>query len=133
MSDSAVDLVSGFEVEISPTSIIGTSLDSHLPPLGHNHLGLETILLSDDLDSERVYGSSLEEEISLFGSLEAFLSNVGGEVNHNDVLIPPHILYKEEIQSNWKKREHTKDYIQLCMRTDNYEPNGVEVNAHLDL
>lgn len=51
--------------------------------------------LSDDYDSERVYGDSMEEGASSSDSLEARLSNIRGEVNRNEVIMLPPILIKE--------------------------------------
>lgn len=49
-----VDLMSDFEVETLCCLYNRDIHDSHLPPLNHNHLELETIHLSDDSDSEKV-------------------------------------------------------------------------------
>lgn len=76
---------------------MGISIDFHLLPLGHNYVEPKIILLFDNSDSERVSGNSLKEGTSYFGSLEAFLSNVGGEVNRAEVLMPPRIFFEEEI------------------------------------
>lgn len=44
-----------------------------------------------------------------------------------------HILFEEEIQANYKRREDARDYIQLFLKTDNYETHDAEVKSHLDL
>lgn len=72
MSDSTINLMSYYEGETSFSLRVGTSPDSHLPPLGHNLLELEVIYVCDDSDLERVFGSSLEKETSSSDSLEAF-------------------------------------------------------------
>lgn len=56
--------MSDSELETSSASIIEISHDSHLPPLGQNHLELEIVPLSEDFDLERVFGNSSEEETS---------------------------------------------------------------------
>lgn len=43
------------------------------------------------------------------------------------------MLIEEIIQVNKQTREHTKDYIQICLMIDNYAPDNVEVKAYLDL
>lgn len=45
----------------------------------------------------------------------------------------PRVLSKEERQANRQMRECAKNYIQLRLKTDNREPNDVDVNAYLDL
>lgn len=47
--------------------------------------------------------------------------------------MPPSILTKKKIQMNWNKKEHTKDYIQLDLRTDNCGSKDAKVKDHLDL
>lgn len=59
---------------------MGTSLDSHLPPLNH-HLEPKAISLSDYFDMEMVSLDSLEEGTSSPDSLEVVLSNLSKEVN----------------------------------------------------
>lgn len=44
--------------------------------------------MSKNSDSEKVSGNSLEEETSSFGSLDAFISNVGGGINRTEVPMP---------------------------------------------
>lgn len=61
MSDSTVNLVSDSKNEISSTTGIGVSLDSHILLLGHVCMSPEVISLSDDPDSKKVFGDSLEE------------------------------------------------------------------------
>lgn len=134
MSDNTIDLVSDYEVETSYASIMGTSPNSHVLPLNKDNLELETISIFDDSDSERVSKYSLEENFLSSGSIDAFISNVGGGINHVEVLMPPHVLYKEEkVQANRYMREHAKIYIQLCLRIDNYESSDSKVNAYSDL
>lgn len=48
--------------------------------------------ISDDSELAKVDWDSLEEGASSFDSFEALLSNVSGEVNRVEVLIPPPIL-----------------------------------------
>lgn len=47
--------------------------------------------------------------------------------------MPPPIVIEEEIQANRKRRKHNKDYIKLCLRTNNCEPNDADVKAYSDL
>lgn len=42
-------------------------------------------------------------------------------------------MVEEEIQAKRKMREHSKSYIQLCLRTNNFKPNDAYVKACLDL
>lgn len=42
-------------------------------------------------------------------------------------------MVDEEIQAKRQMREHSKSYIQLCLRTNNFEPNDADVKACLDL
>lgn len=46
---------------------------------------------------------------------------------------PSHLLIEDEIQAKQQWREHVKSYIQLCLKTNNCEPDDAEVKAHLDL
>lgn len=64
--------MSDSEVKTFPSYIMRVSHDSHLPPLGHNHLEQEMIPISDDSDSKRVSGNSMEEGTFSSGSLEPF-------------------------------------------------------------
>lgn len=59
MSDSTIDLVNDYEGETSFISIMGTSHDSHIPHFIRNHLEPKLIPLSDDSDSQIIYGDSL--------------------------------------------------------------------------
>lgn len=77
MSDITVNLVSDSGSETCYASRMRISLNSHLPPLDHDHLKQKVISLSEDSDSERVYGDSLQEKVSSSGSLESLLSNEG--------------------------------------------------------
>lgn len=86
-----VDLVSGYKVETSSTSVMGTSSESHLPPYNINHLELDVISLSGGYGSKRVSMNSLEEETFSSSSLETLLSNVGEDVFPVEVLMPPRI------------------------------------------
>lgn len=133
MSNSTVDLVSDLDGEILFSYIIGTFSNSHLPHLGRNQLESEIIPLSDDSDSKWVFENFFEEGTSSSDSLEAILLNVGSEVNHVETLMPPIILTGEEMQASRQKREHTKDYIQIRLKADNYKHNNDEVKAHFDL
>lgn len=45
----------------------------------------------------------------------------------------PRILSEEEKQANQQMWDRAKDYIQIHLRTDNYEPSDFEVRDHLDL
>lgn len=112
---------------------MGILPDSHIPPTDHDHLKLKVISLSDDSDLERVYGISLEEGTSSSISLDSILSNVGGEVNINEVCILHSILIEEKIQANLQRGDHAKMYIQLCPMTNKYEPNDVDVRVNFDL
>lgn len=42
-------------------------------------------------------------------------------------------MVEEEIQAKRQMREHSKSYIKLCLRTNNFEPNDADVKACLDL
>lgn len=67
--------------------------------------------MSNNSDSEKASGNSLEEETSSFGSLDAFISNVGGGINQTEVHMPLRVLIEGEIQDNLQRRERVKDYI----------------------
>lgn len=43
------------------------------------------------------------------------------------------ILTEEDKHVNWKMREFAEDNIQLCLGTNNCEPNDADVGAYLDL
>lgn len=98
MSDSTIYQLSDYEFKNLSSSRMGTSLDSHIHPLNHNHLEPEVISLSNDSDSKRVSVDSLEGGTSSFGLLEALLLNFNGEVNQVDVSMPHPVLTEEEIQ-----------------------------------
>lgn len=100
VSDNLVDLMSDSEVEISYTSIIGKSHNSHILPHNSNHLGPERIPLIYDYDSERVSRSLLEKVTSLSTSLYAIISNVGEGINRVEIPMPPRVLSDEEIQGH---------------------------------
>lgn len=76
---------------------MGISHDSHLHPHKNNNLGPEIIPLSNDSDSQKVYGNSLEEETSSLGSLDALILNIGVGISRTKVPIPHRVLTKEEI------------------------------------
>lgn len=46
--------------------------------------------------------------------------------------MPHHILIEEEIQVNRERRKYTKDYIQLCLRTNKCEPKDAEMEGQMD-
>lgn len=74
--------------------------DSHLPPIDHDHLKLEAVPLSDDFQSEWVFGESLEEGNSSSNSLYAIFRNAYREVNSIEVPMPPPFLTEEEKQAS---------------------------------
>lgn len=92
MSDSTINLMSDFKGETFPAPRMGTSPHFHFLPPSCNHLDPEIISLSDDSDLERISGNFLEEGTSSSESLEAFLSNVDGEVTRVEVPFPHRIL-----------------------------------------
>lgn len=96
--------MSDYESNTSSILRIGISPYSHLPPIDHDHLELEFISLSNYSDIERVSEDFLERGTSSSGSLEALLADVGGEVNHVEVLMPHLILIEEEIQDYKQRR-----------------------------
>lgn len=73
MSDSTINQVSDSESETLSASRIGTSPDSHIPPLDYDCMEPEVIPLSKDLDSERVYRNSLEERASTSDIIISFV------------------------------------------------------------
>lgn len=77
--------------------------------------------------------NSLEEKDYSSDSFETLLSNDDANVSHTKVPMTPHGLTEEEIQSNCYRREHAKYFVQLCLRTNNCEPNNAKVKAYLDL
>lgn len=125
--------MSDFEGETFPTPRMGTSPHFHFLPPSCNHLDPEIISLSDDFDLERMSGNFLEEGTSSSGSLENLLSNVGREVTHAKVPLPPRVLSGEEIHANHQRREHAKNYILLRLKINNCETSNAEVKSHLDL
>lgn len=52
MSDITINLVNNTVSDISPTLGIGESLDYHVPPLIHDHVGHKEISLYDNFDLE---------------------------------------------------------------------------------
>lgn len=84
MSNNTVDLTIDSEVKTS----YGLSPDSPRPSLGNDHIGAEITSISEDFDSGRVSENSLEEDNSSFESLETFIPNVGGIINHTEVFMP---------------------------------------------
>lgn len=61
MSGNTVNLMSDYEGETFLASRMRISPYSRIPPLDHNPLEPEVMHLSDDSDSKRVFGDSLEE------------------------------------------------------------------------
>lgn len=100
--------MSSFEVGTSSTSIMRTSLNSHLLPFNRDHLEPKIITLSNDYDLERVFRDSLGEETSFSSLLYALKSNVGGEINRIEVSMSFGVLSKEEVQANLRRRESDK-------------------------
>lgn len=100
-------------------SAMGTSPDPRLTSISSNHMEPKTMLIYDDYDSERVSRDYLGEEKLSSSSLDALISNVGGEIKRVEVLMPYRILLKKKVRPNLKMRECAKSYIQLRLRTDN--------------
>lgn len=67
---------------------MGVSPDSHLQSLTCDRLGQETISPSDDSNSKRVYGNSLDEGASSFDNFETLLSDDNKEGNYTEVPMP---------------------------------------------
>lgn len=40
---------------------------------------------------------------------------------------------RRRYKQNRKRRELTKDYIRILLKTDTYEPDDIEVKVHLEL
>lgn len=47
--------------------------------------------------------------------------------------MPHHVLSKDEVHANMQRREHARDFIQIRMQTEGYEPSDTEVLEHLNL
>lgn len=88
ISDSIVELMCDFEIETSYAYVMGTSSDSHLPPLNSDPLKPYIITMFGGFDSERVYGNSFKGETSSSGSLYSLSSNVCEGVICVEVHIP---------------------------------------------
>lgn len=59
--------------------------------------------------------------------------NVGGRTTRVEVSMPHHVLSKDEVHANMQRREHARDFIQIRMQTEGYEPSDTEVLGHLNL
>lgn len=110
MSDNTINLVSESERNNSSAMGMGTSLDSHLPPLSHDHMGQEVISLFDNSNSKRAYGNTFVYGVSSFDSFEALLSDDGERECPIEVPIPSPILTEEKTQVNKLMREHVDDF-----------------------
>lgn len=92
----------------------------------------KVIPLSNNSNSTRVCGDSLEKGSSSCDSLEAFLPNVTGEVNRINVPMTILVLTEEEIQVIQRVRESVDDFIQLSLRTVILKPNDAGVKSHVE-
>lgn len=67
---------------------MGESIDSHLHPLTHDHVGPKVISVSNDSNSKKVFGHSLPKGVSSCDSLEYLLFYINGEVSQAEVSLP---------------------------------------------
>lgn len=99
MSDSTINIVSDPESDNSSSMGIWEKV----------------ISLSDDFDSERVSGNSLDEKAYSFYDFESLLlDDVKWEIILR-FLFPTHFLTKKEIQVIKQMRERADDFIQLYL------------------
>lgn len=111
MNDITVNLESDFKSNvISSATIMGASLDPHLPSLARERLNCEVKSLTDDSNSERVFLSSFNERAFSF---EALLSHDDEEVYRTEDLMSHPILTEGEIHAAKSRKGFVNHFVQV--------------------
>lgn len=130
MSDISLD--NDFESNISIAAEMRVAPNWPSFSLICDYMDHQVASLTDDSDSDKVFGNFLDERVSLLDYFEALLLDDSGKKDYTKVPMPPSNLTDANIQVAKRMRWHTNDLFQVYHRNHNFKPSDAEIRVHLE-